>query len=172
MGGLICTNVTEKAIKERNIDVNGVIHVASIALLDGENLLDNFLMHKLNDVQLVMNSLNFIESKDGKYRWNELKKEVVESLFYHDRSKEDIDFAKEKLVAEFEFGNDVTANWSSLDGYNKVNILYIECVNDQIIDIELQREIWNKLGLKRDKYQVIIMDTSILISPFNQSATN
>ena len=164
LGGLIGTNVTEKVIKERNIDINGVIHVSSIVLLNGENIFDNQMMYKLNDLQSFMDSVNIIESKDGEHIWIELKQEHVESLFYHDCTKEDIDFAKKKLVAEIRFGKDVIANWSSKDGYNKVKKLYIERMHDRVIPIEIQREICNKLELKRDKYEVISMNTSH--SPF------
>ena len=162
LGGLIGTNVAEKVIKDKGIDIQGFIHIASSALLSGENIIDNVVENELFDTDKFTESVQEIIDDKGN-KWTKLKPECAEKIFYHDCLEKDIELAKENLVAEIDLTTDFKAEWSK-DGYGRVNKLYIECVDDEILPIELQREMWGKLGLKREKYEVISMDTSH--SPF------
>eukprot|EP01084_Bolivina_argentea_P292581 503012_1 len=159
LGGLIGTNVTENAMKEQNINIDAVIHISSAALLNGENIVNGVVGNPLYNQQALLDSVDFLH--DGK--WSQLRPECVKDMLYHDCTQEDIQLAIDNLEPEIEFNEQCIAKWSD-EYYGQVNKLYIECTDDHTLSIDVQREKWEKLGLKREKFEVVSMHTSH--SPF------
>lgn len=146
MGGMVITRAAEQCSSQ----IEKLVYLTAILLPQGEPALE--------DPESLIKS-NLILSEDQSFFT--VIDEVIQPLFYGDCSKADAAWAKSKLTPQS--SNPMGQSQSTVitqDRYGSLPRVYIECLKDQAVTPEAQRQMYTKMPCE----QVISMDTDH--SPF------
>ena len=146
--GIIISEVAER----RPEKIAVLVYLAAYLLRDGESLLP---VAQRDGTSLVFPNLVVSEDQTS----STIKPEAIREVFYGDCSDEDVTLAGTLLAPEA-LAPAVTPIHVTEEGFGRVPRVYIECLQDKVVPLPLQREMYAKLPCQK----VVSMNTDH--SPF------